>query len=67
MEMDFIDILIIDDNVVERPASENFEIVLTSSSSLISAGRLTIAPDTAAVIIIDNDGRSAHKEIECVL
>ena len=68
MEISFIDIVIIDDTIVERPESENFEVVLSSSnSSLMDDGRFTIAPDTAVVIIIDNDGRSTHEQIERVL
>ena len=64
MEMFVIDLSIIEDDVVERPESENFRIVLTSSSPLIDEMRLTILPNTAVVTIVDNDGELYIQSIE---
>ena len=52
-----IDLVIIDDSEPERPESEEFNVQLTSTSPLIDEQRLTIQPNTAVVIIIDNDGK----------
>lgn len=48
---------IINDDVVERPENEDFQITVTSSSPLIGDGRLTIVPSQGVVTIIDDDGK----------
>ena len=53
-----VDLTIIDDDVVERPESENLNVDITSSSPLVAELRITINPNRAVVTIIDNDGKN---------
>ena len=55
-EVFHIDLGIIDDSEPERPESESFNVQISSTSPLISQQRLTFQPNSAVVIIIDNDG-----------
>ena len=48
---------IIDNTLIETPDSEDFFLRITASHLLIDENRLTIAPDSAVVTIID-DGTS---------
>ena len=50
---------IIDDTLIETPDSEDFFLRITASHPLIDENRLTIAPDSAVVTVID-DGTSMH-------
>lgn len=59
-EMFSIVLRIINDDVVERPENENFQITVTSSSPLIGDGRLTIVPSQGVVTIVDDDGKDRN-------
>lgn len=59
-EMFSIVLRIINDDVVERPENENFQITVTSSSALIGDGRLTIVPSQGVVTIVDDDGKDRN-------
>ena len=52
-----IDVGIMDDNEVERPESEEFNVEISSSSPLVDQLRITVNPDRAVITIIDNDGK----------
>ena len=52
-----IDVGITDDNEVERPESEEFNVEISSSSPLVDQLRITVNPDRAVITIIDNDGK----------
>lgn len=49
-----------DDTIVERPESENFDVLISSSSSLIADGRLSLNPNRAVITVVDNDGNTYH-------
>ena len=56
---------ITDDTVIETPSSEDFFLRITASHPLIDEGRLTIAPDSAVVTIIDN-GINTYNSENCM-
>lgn len=58
---------ILNDDVVERPEEERFDITVTSNSPLISENRLTIVPSQAVVIIADDDGKNHIDKCICSL
>ena len=58
-EVFFIDIPILNDDIVEIPNSEDFIVRIASSSPLVVGDRILIAPEEAIITIIDDDGEKS--------
>ena len=58
-EVFFIDITIVNDDIVEIPNSEDFIVRIASSSPLVVGDRISIAPEETRITIIDDDGEKS--------